>query len=74
MFVVLLLSLVFAMGVASPPARAQAPSAAEEAEEAELVDALLNHRVIELYQAGKYSDAVPLAQQTYSRGRENAAR
>ena len=51
----LLLPIFFAAVLAPPPAFAQSPSKAG-------LEAL-NTRVIELYQAGKYGEAIPLAEQ-----------
>ncbi len=51
---VVLLLLSISIIAAPPPARAQAPGEAE-------IEAL-NDRVVELYQAGKYSEAIPLAE------------
>ncbi len=51
----LLLPIFFAAVLALPPAFAQSPSDAELK--------ALNARVIALYQAGKYDDAIPLAEQ-----------
>ena len=63
-----LLSIAFALAAALPPALAQSPSDAELK--------ALNGRVIALYQAGKYGEAIPLAQQyvagTKARYGENA--
>ena len=63
-----LLSIAFALAAALPPALAQSPSdAGLEA---------LNDRAIALYQAGKYGEAIPLAEQyaegTKARYGENA--
>ena len=60
-----LLPILFAIALTPPPAFAQSPS------DAELKS--MSSRVAELYQAGKYGDAIPLVEQI-CRGGKSALR